>query len=154
MAENCLARKNGICRVENLFFLTGQQMTEARRVLHSEKNPFVFCSLLYVKLTVAKDRITLASGDVTGLNYALMTLLQLFNLFKKDPVLVPDPNAADGDSSGMTSAEGSIIPVVIADQPQCHVRGVLLDMNPFGRVLKYVSKATTYFTYFTHEQDG
>ena len=86
-------------------------------------------------MTVVKDRITLAAGDVTGLNYALMTLLQLFNLFKNDQVVL-----VQGDSDQEQVTDGSIIPVVISDQPQCNVRGVLLDMNPFGRVLKYVSR--------------
>ena len=82
-----------------------------------------------------KDRITLAAGDVTGLNYALMTLLQLFNLFKDDQIVI----GGEEQDEELSSADGSIIPVVISDRPQCNVRGILLDMNPFGRVLKYVS---------------
>ena len=44
----------------------------------------------------------------------------------------------DDQDKELSSSGGSIISVVISDHPQCNVRGILLDMNPFGKVLKYV----------------
>ncbi len=64
-----------------------------------------------------KGQVTVGAGDLEGLNYALLTLMQMFAMF--------------GD-------EG-LVPVMIEDGPQCGVRAALWDMNPYGRVPKYVS---------------
>ena len=57
----------------------------------------------------------MSAGDLRGLHHAVCTLLQLFVLFKEEP----------------------LIPVSVWDAPETPVRGILLDLNPFGRVPKY-----------------
>ncbi len=64
-----------------------------------------------------EGRIKLCAGDLEGLQHAVVTLAQLFRLFRSD----------DG-----------LLPVYLSDRPQCSVRALLLDMNPYGRVPKFV----------------
>lgn len=60
--------------------------------------------------------VRISAGDLVGVHHACVTLAQMFHLFRDD----------DG-----------LIPVHVSDRPQCAVRGVLVDMNPFGRVPKF-----------------
>eukprot|EP00095_Tigriopus_kingsejongensis_P012477 maker-scaffold323_size206388-snap-gene-1.15 protein:Tk12477 transcript:maker-scaffold323_size206388-snap-gene-1.15-mRNA-1 annotation:"Tankyrase-1" len=63
-------------------------------------------------LHISDSKIRIQAGDLEGIHFAIMTLLQMMNLFREE----------------------GLISVMVADQPACSVRAVLLDMNPFGRV--------------------
>ena len=70
------------------------------------------------------------AGGLGGLHNAIVTLVQLFRVFSnlKSPDKHPD-NAA-------------IVPVQISDFPDSPLRAVLLDLNPYGRVPKMVTRDT------------
>lgn len=68
-------------------------------------------------VSATKPMIRITASDLEGLHSAIVTLMQMFSLFRSE----------------------GLVPVVINDQPKCSVRGILLDMNPFGRVPKIVS---------------
>ena len=94
-------------------------------VLHVAVQPDVFHVRGSYNLHVSEKKVRIQAGDLEGVHYALMTLLQMFTMF---------------------GAEG-LISVVIADQPVCSIRGLLLDMNPFGRVPLFVSSRFFQYQY-------
>ncbi len=71
-------------------------------------------------------RVRICAGSMEGLRHALVTLAQLFRLFRRD----------DG-----------LLPVFLSDVPHSSVRGLLVDMSPYGRVPKFVRNLTMVLRY-------
>ena len=62
-----------------------------------------------------------------------MTLVQLFMLFYPNQM---DDNELNNSNSDDELNQFGITSVSISDSPDCAIRGVLLDLNPYGRVPK------------------
>ncbi len=83
------------------------------------------------KLVVSKHKIKIVAADLSGLHYAITTLVQLFNLFYpcQGAQAEDQEDQSETDDFGITS-------VAISDAPESPMRAVLLDLNPYGRVPK------------------
>ncbi|TRY72713.1 hypothetical protein TCAL_01136 [Tigriopus californicus] len=85
---------------------------EHSSVLHCAVQAGLFHVRGSYNLHISETKIRIQAGDLEGIHYAVMTLLQMLAMFRDE----------------------GLISVVVADQPVCSVRAILLDMNPFGRV--------------------
>ena len=99
------------------------------------------------RLTVSDDKIRIVCSDLSGLHYAIVTLVQLFRLFVHESTFREEnPHHSTNNQSNekanrrnkFQSELAEIIPVYISDNPDCALRAVLLDLNPYGRVAKKV----------------
>ena len=98
------------------------------------------------RLTISDDKIRIVCSDLSGLHYAIVTLVQLFRLFvheskfREETQIQTDnkPKEKQTDGNESTSEVAEIIPVYISDYPDCASRAILLDLNPYGRVPKKV----------------
>ena len=123
-----------------------------------EDEPVIFCHVsekLFsgkesYRLTISDNKIRIVASDLSGLHFAIVTLVQLFRLYYHESKFRDDVStqtikerpynekAGERPDSNIDIAE--IIPVSISDYPDCASRAVLLDLNPYGRVPKKVNK--------------
>lgn len=85
---------------------------EHSSVLHCAVQAGLFHVRGSYNLHISETKIRIQAGDLEGIHYAVMTLLQMLAMFREE----------------------GLISVVVADQPTCSVRAILLDLNPYGRV--------------------
>ena len=84
------------------------------------------------------------ASDLSGLHFAIVTLVQLFRLYyheskfneelSKSNTKDRHNNENSGEKQDSSQDIAEIIPVYISDFPDCTSRAVLLDLNPYGRV--------------------
>ena len=100
------------------------------------------------RLTISDHKIRIVASDLSGLHFAIVTLVQLFRLYHhqskfneekfKQPIKGRHNNLNTDEIQDSTQDVAEIIPVYISDYPDCASRAVLLDLNPYGRVPKKV----------------
>ena len=88
------------------------------------------------------------ASDLSGLHFAIVTLVQLFRLYHHESKFNEElsksntresyNNENSGDKQDSSQDIAEIIPIYISDSPDCTSRAVLLDLNPYGRVPKKV----------------
>ena len=106
----------------------------------------LFTSKESYRMTISDNKIRIVCADLPGLHCAIVTLVQLFRLFyheskfrKGNPPNSSTTQVTDqGEKNENISEVTEIIPVCISDSPDCASRGILLDLNPYGRVPKKV----------------
>ena len=114
----------------------------------------LFTSKESYRMTISDNKVRIVCADLPGLHCAIVTLVQLFRLFyheskfqKENPVNSSTGQVNDQDETNEHMLEVTeIIPVYISDSPDCACRGVLLDLNPYGRVPKKVSIPMLHYT--------
>ena len=118
-------------RKVHLSFNTPRQRCSEQPVDGDLKKVDILCSVSPLfgvrgayRLTVNNNVIKMSSSDLEGLHNAIVTLVQLFRLFCKQP------------SEGKQEEMAGIMPVQISDHPDVPVRAGLIDLNPYGRVPK------------------
>ena len=100
------------------------------------------------RLTISDNKIRIVASDLSGLHFAIVTLVQLFRLYHhqskfnegnfKSNTKGGQRNTNADERQDSTHDIAEIIPVYISDYPDCASRAVLLDLNPYGRVPKKV----------------
>ena len=100
------------------------------------------------RLTISDNKIRIVASDLSGLHFAIVTLVQLFRLYHHQSKFNEEKikSASKGKQNNTNKDErqdstqdiAEIIPVYISDYPDCASRAVLLDLNPYGRVPKKV----------------
>ena len=106
----------------------------------------LFTSKESYRMTISDNKIRIVCADLPGLHCAIVTLVQLFRLFyheskfqKGNPRNSSTTQVTEQDEKNLNISEVTeIIPVCISDSPDCACRGILLDLNPYGRVPKKV----------------
>uniref|UniRef100_A0A0K2T1A3 Putative LOC100741587 [Bombus impatiens] n=1 Tax=Lepeophtheirus salmonis TaxID=72036 RepID=A0A0K2T1A3_LEPSM len=81
-------------------------------------NPQLFHIKGAYKLVISNKGVKIVVRDKEGIHYGITTFIQLMRLF-----LIPDHNN-----------EVYLKPLIINDYPDTSIRGVLLDLNSYGRV--------------------
>jgi len=89
---------------------------EQSACIHCCISPLNTTKEAYTLFVGQNGAIKITASHLIGVRYALITLAQMLRVFKI-----------------------GLLPVKIEDSPSRAVRGVLIDMNPFGRVAKFVS---------------
>ena len=135
-------------------FINGDCRNETTQI--DEDEPVIFCHVsdrLFpgkesYRLTISDDKIRIVASDLSGLHFAIVTLVQLFRLYHhqskvheeklKSPIKVRHHNTNPDERQDSNQDIAEIIPVYISDYPDCASRAVLLDLNPYGRVPKKV----------------
>ena len=101
------------------------------------------------RMTIINHKIRIVCSDLSGLHYAIVTLVQLFRLFFHESKYREVASLQTTNSKQLKESTGEqnesfleiseIIPVYISDYPDCAGRAILLDLNPYGRVPKKVA---------------
>ena len=125
-----------------------------------DDEPVIFCHVsekLFpgkesYRLTISDNKIRIVASDLSGLHFAIVTLVQLFRLYYHESKYneeLAKSNTKDrhnneniGDKQDSSQAIAELIPVYISDFPDCTSRAVLLDLNPYGRVPKKVHNSS------------
>ena len=107
----------------------------------------LFTSKESYRMTISDNKVRIVCADLPGLHCAIVTLVQLFRLFYHESKFQKEENPSNSSTAQVKDHDETnehmsevteIIPVYISDSPDCACRGVLLDLNPYGRVPKKV----------------
>ena len=99
-------------------------------------------------MTISDNKIRIAASDLSGLHFAIVTLVQLFRLYYHQSKLNEEKPKSSQNGKHLYDREdvrqdsnkdiAEIMPVYISDCPDCASRAILLDLNPYERVPKKV----------------